>query len=206
MEQDLALQLQEKNLEILKNKLKLDVSNNMNSLTLSLNHILDFEVTSALSKFLTIYQDVSCPVEEDELHQILIQIGQKYLEEMKQNLRKKKSDIFEEIDNFSIPFQVDDFTHFLNTIDEDDFFVPMKDILISYIENSITNELRRLNQKSVTQENQDFVFSREMAFLTDHFVRRLVDKTEEQVQVRNQTFVNNAKSNYEHYCTLPSGL
>lgn len=205
MEQDFVLQLQEKNLEILKNKLKLDVANNMNSLTLSLNHILDLEVASALSKLIIIYQDVSSDIKEDQLQQILIQVGQKYLDEMKQYLKKKRTDIFGEINSLSLPFEVTQFCNLLDLVKDGDISI-IKETLISYIEKMSIPTLKDLNKTCVIEANREFVFSREMAFLTDHFVRRLIDKTEEQLHIRSQTFINNANSNYEHYSALPTGL
>lgn len=101
MDKELKQQFQEKNLEILKNKLKLDVGNNMNTLTLSLNHILDLEVFSALQKFGNIYLDAGAKLKEKDQQKILIQIGKKYLEETKTYLKKKRNDFFIFIDEFS---------------------------------------------------------------------------------------------------------
>lgn len=203
MDKELKQQFQEKNLEILKNKLKLDVGNNMNTLTLSLNHILDLEVFSALQKFGNIYLDAGAKLKERDQQKILIQIGKKYLEETKTYLKKKRNDFFIFIDEFSFEDDIETYYNIiLNT--EKDFSEILKNKLVSYIEVNLNSSIIKMNHKYISKEKQEFVLERTMKFLTDHFVRRLVDKTNEQINIRSYTLVNNAKDNYSHYNILPT--
>lgn len=203
MDKELKQQFQEKNLEILKNKLKLDVSNNMNTLTLSLNHILDLEVSSALQKFGNIYLDAGAKFKEKEQQKILIQIGQKYLEETKAYLKQKRNDFLTFIDEFSFEDSIETYYDVILNA-EKDFSEILKNKLVNYIEIKLNSSIIKMTHKYISKEKQEFVLERTINFLTDHFVRRLVDKTIEQINIRSYTLVNNAKDNYSHYNILPT--
>lgn len=203
MDKELKQQFQEKNLEILKNKLKLDVSNNMNTLTLSLNHILDLEVSSALQKFGNIYLDAGAKFKEKEQQKILIQIGQKYLEETKAYLKQKRNDFLTFIDEFSFEDSIETYYDVILNA-EKDFSEILKNKLVNYIEIKLNSSIIKMTHKYISKEKQEFVLERTINFLTDHFVRRLVDKTIEQINMRSYTLVNNAKDNYSHYNILPT--
>ena len=203
MDQELITQFQEKNLEILRNKLKLDVSNNMDALTLSLNQLLDFEVSNAQTKILNIFLDVDAKMKDGEQTKILIAIGEKYLDETKNYLKAKRKELMQLINQIT---SEEKFNFYESTLQrtETEFSDYLKNTLISYVDQEAVSSVKKLSRKTVSKVHQDFVNQRTVNYLKEHFVRRLADKTIEQLQIRNQTLINNAYDTYQHYMQLPN--
>lgn len=205
MDEELKQQFKIKNLEILKNKLKLDVHNNMNTLTLSLNHILDLEVSTAMNKTALIYYDADVRFKDGDQEEILISLGKKYIEVTKEYLKIKKTDLIKTIETFTVDTDISTYYGVIeNTELEVDEF--LKEQLSSYIDEKLIVMINKLNKRYVSVAQKDFVLERLLNFLKDNFIRRLSSKTVEQINLRNQTLINNAKDNYERYITLPTNI
>lgn len=205
MDEELKQQFKIKNLEILKNKLKLDVHNNMNTLTLSLNHILDLEVSTAMNKTALIYYDADVRFNDGDQEEILISLGKKYIEVTKEYLKIKKTDLIKTIEAFTVDTDISTYYGVIeNTELEVDEF--LKEQLSSYIDEKLIVMINKLNKRYVSVAQKDFVLERLLNFLKDNFIRRLSSKTVEQINLRNQTLINNAKDNYERYITLPTNI
>lgn len=203
MDEELKQQFKIKNLEILKNKLKLDVHNNMNTLILSLNHILDLEVSTAMNKTALIYYDADVRFNDGDQEEILISFGKKYIEVTKEYLKIKKTDLLKTIEAFTVDTDISTYYCVIeNTELEVDEF--LKEQLLSYIDDKLIVMINKLNKRYVSVAQKDFVLERLLNFLKDSFIRRLSSKTVEQINLRNQTLINNAKDNYERYITLPT--
>ncbi len=206
MNKDLELQQQfaQKNLEILKNKLNLDIDHNMEALTLSLNHILELEVSSAFLKIITIYHDAGdASVQESDIRYFLIPLGEVFLEEMKRHLMGKRKEYHLQLEKDMSSFTIDDYLHLLD-FDEDYFDLTLRNRLNQFVEEEVISKFQQLTKQLLDPEKRAFVDQRILSFLQDHFLRRLLDKTKEQVFIRNQTLKNNAKANFEHYLILPN--
>ena len=141
MDQELITQFQEKNLEILRNKLKLDVSNNMDALTLSLNHLLDFEVANAQTKILNIFLDVDAKMKDGEQTKILIAIGEKYLDETKNYLKAKRKELMQLINQIT---SEEKFNFYESTLQrtETEFSDYLKNTLISYVDQEAVSSVK----------------------------------------------------------------
>ena len=203
MDEEIRTQFQVKNLTILKNKMQLDIRNSMDTLTLGLKNLLDFEVESAKTKVLNIYQDVDAKIKDGDQDEILVLLGEKYLEETKSYLNKKRKDLLKCVESISSLDSLDSYkTSITDTFTDFDIF--LKDKLVTYIEEDLMKQVRKLSTKVVSKEKRDFVNDRMAVFLKEHFVRRLVDKTQEQMQMRNRSLINNACDNYEHFSNLPT--
>ncbi len=203
MDEEIRTQFQVKNLTILKNKMQLDIRNSMDTLTLGLKNLLDFEVESAKTKVLNIYQDVDAKIKDGDQDEILVLLGEQYLEETKSYLNKKRKDLLKCVESISSLDSLDSYkTSITDTFTDFDIF--LKDKLVTYIEEDLMKQVRKLSTKVVSKEKRDFVNDRMAVFLKEHFVRRLVDKTQEQMQMRNRSLINNACDNYEHFSNLPT--
>ena len=203
MDEEIRTQFQVKNLTILKNKMQLDIRNSMDTLTLGLKNLLDFEVESAKTKVLNIYQDVDAKIKDGDQDEISVLLGEQYLKETKSYLNKKRKDLLKCVESISSLDSLDSYkTSITDTFTDFDIF--LKDKLVTYIEEDLMKQVRKLSTKVVSKENRDFVNDRMAVFLKEHFVRRLVDKTQEQMQMRNRSLINNACDNYEHFSNLPT--
>lgn len=203
MDEEIRTQFQVKNLTILKNKMQLDIRNSMDTLTLGLKNLLDFEVESAKTKVLNIYQDVDAKIKDGDQNEILVLLSEQYLKETKSYLNKKRKDLLKCVESIS---SLDSLDSYKNSITDTftDFDIFLKDKLVTYIEEDLMKQVRKLSTKVVSKEKRDFVNDRMAVFLKEHFVRRLVDKTQEQMQMRNRSLINNACDNYEHFSNLPT--
>lgn len=201
MDKEIAEQFRKKNSEILKNKLKLDVSNNLSTLTLSLNHILKLEMDAAMPKFSNIYIDADAVPHLEEQQVILKKLSLRFLDETKKYLKNKKHDLIETIDKIEITSSLDVYYELILSSSEE-FSNNLRVELKQYIETCLMMDIKTLNKEEISFMKQDFVYERIFSFLIDNVSRRLIDKTVEQLQVRNQTLMNNAKAAYDHYYLL----
>ncbi len=202
MDEELKQKFQEKNLEILKRKLQLDISNNLDSLTLSLQNILDFEMVGAKSKMLSIFCDANPDFKSNEQNEILISLGKIYIKETKKYIKDKQKELLAMANSLTIATFDDYCSYIVST--KSDFETFLKNVLITYIDNDVFPLLEILCQKEMPIEKNSFVLERTMNYLKDNLVRRLVNRTTEQMHIRNQTLINNALDNYKHFHNLPN--
>ncbi len=179
---DVRLILREKNIEITKNKLVLDIENNMDSLKQNIENILNLEISN-IEKILAISYTIS---NTKLVHDIKLE-GIKYFNKQVEEIVLLSREFIYKTTlnkNFSLNYE----NHFqqLNTIFIDHFMV-----FIEKIKSIVHHDLKN-------NDNKEKVFQ----FLNKKCEERILQKVNIQFKERSNIIINNAKETYNKYLLL----
>lgn len=129
-EEDIKKQLEVKNIEIFKNKLKLDINNNMEGLVLTIENLINKLINESTNRILGIAESFSY---KEEIEKDIEEYFSKYLDYLMELLDKKRNNILKSIN--------------LNVNYEDCFDKETNNILVKlneFYDNNIDNLVKKI--------------------------------------------------------------
>lgn len=179
---DVKLILREKNIEITKNKLVLDIENNMDSLEQNIDNIINLEITN-IEKILENSYHIS---NSKFIENIKKEVSFYCNEQIKEIILLSREFIYKETLNKNFSLNYKEHFNVLNTIfinQFDNLSLDLKKISQKYLkENEKANEILQLLNKKIDE--------------------KILQKVNIQFKERSNIIINNAKETYNKYLLL----
>lgn len=190
MNEDLNKKFAEKNNEIFKNKLIIDINNNNESLVISLHNMLNMMFDDAKVKLQEIFESI---LYKENIESYINEIKTKFIMKIDSLLLLKKDTLLEFINNLSVEsMQADLYQDKIKSLNEQIFLE---------IDNLYKNELDNVEIKIDELYNNQFLNDRYSDFY-QRFKNLLVEKIKMQFFDRDNNLVNNYQESYKKYIDI----
>ena len=184
-EEEIKMQLEVKNKEIYLNKLNLDLNNNVDSLVLTIDNLLNKLINETINHILSIAESFR---EKDVIEKDVKDYFNLFCNELMNCLDIKKKEIEKLIKN--------------NNINYKEFFDKENDKLNNKLYNYYTNNIKELSDKIQSYYDDSFCKQRINNYLTNTLRDNLLDKFNETIKSRDIILINTFKETYLKYLEL----
>ncbi len=179
---DVKLILREKNIEITKNKLVLDIENNMDSLKQNIENILNLEISN-IEKILEATYTIS---NKKLVHDVKLESIKYFNKQVEEIVLLSREFIYTVTLNKNFSANYENHFNHLNTIFIDHFMT-----FIEKLKNIVNHNLKNI-------DDQEKVFH----FLNKKCEEKILQKVNTQFKERSNIIINNAKETYNKYLLL----
>ena len=184
-EEEIKKQLEVKNKEIYINKLNLDLNNNVDSLILTLDGLLNKIINESINQIINITESFH---NKDVIEKDIKDYFNLFNEELINNLDQKKK----EIENLI----KDNLNNFKKILEKEN------DKINNKLYNYYSNNINLLNNKIQSYYDDSFCKQRINNYLTNSLKEKLLDKIKETIKGRDIILINTFKETYQKYQEL----
>lgn len=179
---DVKLLLREKNIEITKNKMVLDIENNIDSLKKNIENIINLEIFNIEKLLETNYEIINDILIRD----MKVESMKYFNRQLEEIVLLSREFIYKETLNKNFNMNYEKHFYSLNSIFEDHF-----NDLLSTLQHLVKKNIKNLQQEESIYE-----------FLIKKYNEKILQKVNVQFKERTNIILNNAKETYNKYLLL----